>query len=59
MLLTKKGEILQYIKKNAPVRTKQISIKFGNGGYIWNLIAQLEFDKEISRPKRGYWKCIK
>lgn len=56
MRLTKKGIILQYIKSEGPVRTKEIAIKFGNGGQIWNILNQLEADKEISRPKRGYWE---
>ena len=52
--LTIKSQLLDYLKIQRT--TKDIKIKFGNGGHIWTSLAQLENDGLIKKPKIGIWK---
>lgn len=58
-MLSRKGEILLFIKENQPCRTKDIAMEFGNGGHIWNTLNQLHRDGVVTKPKTGYWKALK
>lgn len=54
MELNKKGRILQYIKKNKYVRTKDIKNVFGDNGITQSAIAGLKHDKLI---KEKLFEC--
>jgi len=56
-MFSKKGEILIFIKENPNCRTKDIRVKFGNGGYIWTSCDQLVADGLVEKPSVGVWKA--
>ena len=56
-MLNKKGEILLFIKQK-PRTTKEISVKFGNGGLTWVNLDQLIQDKIIFKPRLGHWEYV-
>lgn len=53
-LKTIKGQILDYCKHER--RSMDIAVKFGNGGYVWTSLKQLEKDKLILKVGRGKYK---
>lgn len=57
-MLALKGQILSFIKSRKETRTKDIIIKFGNGGQVWTSLNQLEADGLVKKPRVGYWKSL-
>lgn len=58
LALNRKEELLAYIKGMERCRTKDIRVKFGNGGHIWTTLDQLEYDGYVSKPEKGIWKAV-
>ena len=56
-MYSKKGEILLFIKEK-PRTTKEIGVKFGNGGLTWVNLNQLINDNIIFKPRVGHWEYV-
>ena len=57
MILNKKGEIIRFIRNNKRPRTKDIMHKYGNNGYVKEIVNILKLDDIIEEKKFDCGNC--